>query len=964
MATAAALAPSAPLRTSTALAEPPSSTVAAEWPAAVSAALRDVRVSSSNPPLAALQRIRRAAPQRLAPLLPLQLHRPLLRQLAKDRSPPPRDRSAAVLLALHALCSLPDFRSQLVDNAALPLLLSFLAAPPGPDRPTSDPASAKPPALVADSAANAALRVVAKLLVCHPPACANAIPAGALPLLAASGAPSQPLDLRLRACAALAAIAAWSGPRNAVQIVETPGVVAAMCAVLEDTHPSIPPDLRLATIDALVAMSHRGHARRVLQRFGCDEKITIAARHATLSGDYTAAARSTVAAGHLTGRSIDEYGFFVQDAAQRLSSATTDDLPTNGTQQHPPTASGLSNIAHKMMHEPYTSVDDLTGLEHIVDHHYSLHQSAPVSKSSPHKATAMSSRRSSAMSTEHLSTASPSVAVAAATAVATASPPKSSPELRVLSVASSPQSVAANGNEFEQASATADHANIATATTCALSESAVSVPTGAIPNEIFSPTLALEMHHDSATTSHSSDEVSSAALAEHNSSSSPRRSANFADPDFDKLRLSTQQNASASQQYPADPQQTDQSSGSSDAISPLLMFSSATKEAAERDGANGRLQKTNSQITRESKQERVWRQVMDENPHMLKRERGRSSRVVAYRELALVPVPPAMRRRLWPILLDTKSLRDARPGLYVKLCKAGEHDLLPDDIEHTIQADVTRTMPSHALFWSGGAQVGVQSLRSILRAYARYVPSVGYCQGMSSIAAVFLMNAVDEEEAFLMFAQFMSRFQYKKVFAPGFPLMLQWISELRPLVAHYMPQLHARLERENVSLELYADKWLITALSHNFPHRHLLRIWDLMFLGGSPKIILKACLAVLKECESRLMEMDFETMMPFLQRGFAEADAGVLDAKDPEPFVAMMREFRFMPDIPKSELEASQAAVAAATAQAVAARPATTNTPVATGSTQSSPQKSKQAPQQRKSALCCLPCFSGSATID
>ncbi len=306
------------------------------------------------------------------------------------------------------------------------------------------------------------------------------------------------------------------------------------------------------------------------------------------------------------------------------------------------------------------------------------------------------------------------------------------------------------------------------------------------------------------------------------------------------------------------------------------------------------MRKSASQLNRDVEHERVWRDVLDNQPKMLERGTGTMRRVKGYRDLAIVPVPSPLRRTLWPLLLDVAELRRSEPGLYARLCKRGEEEALSDETEHTIEADVTRTMPLHALFWAGGAQVGVHSLRTILRAYARYHPEVGYCQGMSSVAAVFMMNARDEEDAFLMFVQFMEKFQYKRVFAEGFPQMREWLEELRPLIYHYMPELWQRLEREHVALELYADKWLITALSHNFPHRYLLRIWDLMFLGGSPKIVLKACLAVLKSCESRLLTMEFEGMMGLLQRDFAKPETGILDLKNPEPFLAMARDFRFV----------------------------------------------------------------------
>lgn len=830
----------------------------------------------------AFRLIRDTSQARANALLDLDLQFPLIALLLSNTL----DHSdvTILLVAIHALCNLARFRLLFVAadglSALIPLITShssqcasnaiqtsssfklaetpnpLLDHQPIPYHPNTQHDTSQ---RTVSHLHHVALRTLAKLMVCCPPACAQALKTSALPVLASAAAPDQNMDIRLRACAGLAAIAAWSGPRFAVQIVDTPQVISVMCAILVDRDDRIPADLRSATIDALVSMSRRGYARRVLKQHGCDEKITIAARLATLSGDYTAAARSTVAAGQLTGRSIDEYGFFVEQEQQSLPNTDEDILHTRRT--------GLSNIAQQMIDEPYTSFEDLNVLEEIVFEQEGILASSP-------KERHLLKRRANA-SSENIE--------------CNVSTP--------LFDSSSPNKQSSQ-QDSQSLAACADHVE-------------------PVIDPLASPGSML----------------SNGTLVEHAGSASPRRNSNFDDPDFDRLLVNGDETEETEIVSPSQSMKSLQ-------VSPLLMFSSATKEAAKRDTKNAMFRKTNSQITRESKQQNIWKEVIETRLDMLQREHGRSSRVLAYRQLALVPVPSSMRRKLWPILLDTKALRKARPGLYRKLCDAGEGDLLPDDIEHTIDADVTRTMPSHCLFWAGGAQVGVQSLRSILRAYARYAPAVGYCQGMSSIAAVFLMNAVDEEEAFLMLAQFMSRYQYKKVFAPGFPLMLQWISELKPLVAHYMPDLNALLERENVELGLYADKWLITALSHNFPHRHLLRVWDLMFLGGSPKIILKACLAVLKQCEEILMKMEFDTMMPFLQRGFAEAEAGVLDAKNPEPFIAMMREFRFMCDIPKSQLNSVQ---------------------TASKMTRTEPNRIST---QRKYVRWCLPCFKQSATID
>lgn len=697
---------------------------------------------------------------------------------------------------------------------------------------------------------NAAIRTIAKLMVVSPFACAFALSTGALALLAKAARPGEPMDIRLRAAAGLAAIAAWSGPRRAVDIVHTDDVVLSMTSILAENDERIPTDLRTATIDGLVVMSFRRHARGVLQRYGAEEKIKAAARFATISGDYTTAARSTVAAGHLAGRSVDEYGFLVQDEMEEstLLSDGADSAPETSTENGIAPAlrrrpTGLQQIQQRLLDEPYTSVEDSTVLEEIVQEDAGVLSSSPRDRDFARKAAKIYG-----VSTDEIEFIS-------------LLEEEASPSKR--------EGAASNSKETD-----GDGKRVPSSLQGSVDEPNASLRQGNVRTDSVDP---------------SNDKSDP---RKQSSSSIHRVSANFSmqDPDFDR--------ALRTDQYEEIPSSSTLASSRSKKLSPLLAFSSATNRAAERD--RKRIVKTSSQQSRDAECERIWKEVLENKPEKLKRESGRSNRVEGYRDLALVPVPPYLRRRLWPILLDTASLREKNQGLYHRLCAELETSLMTDDIEHTIEADVTRTMPLHSLFWAGGAQVGVQSLRSILRAYAKHVPEIGYCQGMSSIAAVFLMNATDEEEAFLMMVQFMSKFQYTRIFAPGFPLMLQWIDELKPLIAHYMPELSAHLEKENVPLELYADKWLITALSHNFPHRHLLRVWDLMFLGGSPKIILKACLMVLKECESQLLKMDFERILSLLQREFADNNCGVLDVRNPEPFISKMRDFRFMPDLKKA----------------------------------------------------------------
>jgi hypothetical protein len=76
--------------------------------------------------------------------------------------------------------------------------------------------------------------------------------------------------------------------------------------------------------------------------------------------------------------------------------------------------------------------------------------------------------------------------------------------------------------------------------------------------------------------------------------------------------------------------------------------------------------------------------------------------------------------------------------------------LTSDDIEK----DIERTFPRHELFTHGGA--GQDLLRRVLRAYANIDQECGYCQGMSFIAAMFIMY-LPEDLAFYGFLTAMSR---------------------------------------------------------------------------------------------------------------------------------------------------------------------------------------------------------------
>jgi hypothetical protein len=649
---------------------------------------------------------------------------------------------------------------------------------------------------------DAVIRTISKILICSPESSFQAIQGDALSIIAAAALPGEPMSTRVRAAAGLATAANWSGPRYAIEIIETPNVVASMSAILTDPDQRIAPHVRRATLDGLTVMAHRGQARVLLKQRGCDEFISAAARRASRSGDLDIAARSTVAAGHLAGHSVDEFGFLVasdhgSDAALDYSSDDTTKSPLrhaaderNSFRRAP---TGLAIIQSEVMTERgFTAQEDVLEVDCLrdIDGGRQIARQCAPDHSHSNGERGIRGRRVASSTQDDF----PDVAI---------------PRKNSLSRKSGLQESSQNFH-------------LASNSDC--------------------PVEGLET----------------------------RRAGAVVDAELSS--------------------------------SPLVDFSSAATRAAGRDVVNALQRKTTGEMESESKDKYCWESVLEQRPTDL--SRSADGRVRAYQDLSRVPIPSSLRPRVWARLLEVPEARSNDPGLYKRLCESLKTATLPEDYEHTISADVTRTMPLHCLFWAGGAQIGVESLRSVLRCYALHVPEVGYCQGMSSIAALLLMNSEGEEEAFLMLNHFMSNYGYKDVFLPGFPQYKKWLEELRPVIASYMPELNSRFDRENIFVELYADKWLITALTHNFPHRHLVRIWDLMLLSGSPKIILKACLAVLHLAEPKLLQLNFDGMMNYLMRGFWDPETGVLPPDKLDEFLKCARGFRLA--VPETPLEVSK----------------------------------------------------------
>mmetsp|Transcript_7611 Transcript_7611/g.16695 ORF Transcript_7611/g.16695 Transcript_7611/m.16695 type:complete len:646 (+) Transcript_7611:195-2132(+) len=199
------------------------------------------------------------------------------------------------------------------------------------------------------------------------------------------------------------------------------------------------------------------------------------------------------------------------------------------------------------------------------------------------------------------------------------------------------------------------------------------------------------------------------------------------------------------------------------------------------------------------------------------------------------------------------------------------------------------------------AKGGQASLRRVLRAYSVYDPSVGYCQGMNFIAAMFIAithqeddddekderkgeAAVaikrQEEEAFWLLTTVMSDapFMCRELFGEGMSGAHRVLYVAEKLIGQFLPKLSKHLEKEHIHITMFATQWLLTLYTSSFPFELVTRVWD-CFLAEGWKIIYRVMLAILDNASPDLMKLHFEEILGYFRDLPGKVDGDAIFAK-------------------------------------------------------------------------------------
>ncbi|CAG9783239.1 unnamed protein product [Diatraea saccharalis] len=223
--------------------------------------------------------------------------------------------------------------------------------------------------------------------------------------------------------------------------------------------------------------------------------------------------------------------------------------------------------------------------------------------------------------------------------------------------------------------------------------------------------------------------------------------------------------------------------------------------------------------------------------------------------LVRVGVPEALRGEVWLRLAgidQNDKLMDTYRTLISKDCS----------FENVIQRDIARTFPAHDFFREAGG-LGQDSLLRMARAYAVYDQEVGYCQGLSFLAASLLLH-MPEEQAFCLLVRLMYGYGLRDLYKDGFEALYMRLHQLDRLIEEHLPDLRTHFHELGVETHMFASQWFLTVFTARFPLPLVYHILDVFLLQGIDTLF-QVALALLYRSRKELVQHDFEGVLKYFR---------------------------------------------------------------------------------------------------
>ncbi|OUM69679.1 hypothetical protein PIROE2DRAFT_37974, partial [Piromyces sp. E2] len=123
------------------------------------------------------------------------------------------------------------------------------------------------------------------------------------------------------------------------------------------------------------------------------------------------------------------------------------------------------------------------------------------------------------------------------------------------------------------------------------------------------------------------------------------------------------------------------------------------------------------------------------------------------------------------------------------------------------------------------------NLYNVLKAYSRYNPSIGYCQGMGFLAGILLMF-IPAEDAFWLLVSTIENYGITGYYSQDLDKLKSDNDIFTKILKQKLPRLYNHLVNLEIDTILFTTEWFLCLYSKTLPWPCLLRVWDLFYYYG------------------------------------------------------------------------------------------------------------------------------------
>lgn len=218
---------------------------------------------------------------------------------------------------------------------------------------------------------------------------------------------------------------------------------------------------------------------------------------------------------------------------------------------------------------------------------------------------------------------------------------------------------------------------------------------------------------------------------------------------------------------------------------------------------------------------------------------------------------------IWKILLKYRDVK--KKYNYKNILEEVKKD--PDSVKsiEIIQLDIIRTS------FDTDEEIKREKIGNMLKAIAKELPSLNYCQGMNHIAS-FLLDVCDsdEEEAFYIFISLMIDSDYSNLFKNELVKLNILFYQFERILSINLPEIYFYLKNNNITPGYFISPWFITLFTDAFidkvelnNKKIIMKIFDLFILNGW-KAIINIGMSLLQFNENIILSKPIEELLNYL----------------------------------------------------------------------------------------------------